>query len=116
MGPQKRYIHDRLILLLLSISAFLTIFGGLWTVLRLGSRNSGFIVQYRTNLGISAFKTGRASEVLNFAIFMVLVLALHTMVSVRAYRYGREYSVAVLGLGIFLLILAIVVSNALLVT
>ncbi|HSX43996.1 MAG TPA: hypothetical protein VLE69_01715 [Candidatus Saccharimonadales bacterium] len=117
MPNQNRFIHDRLILLLLSVSTFLVILGSLLIGLRLGNgQGGGYIVQYRSNLGISAFKTGGQIELLAFIVFMVLVLVLHTLVSIRAYRVRREYAATVLGMGLLLIVMAIVVSNALLVT
>lgn len=116
MASEKRYIHDRLILLLLSVATFLVILGSLLILLRLGGRNNGYIVQYRANLGISAYKTGDAWQLVDFIGFMVLVLILHVLISVRAYRIKREYAVTVLGMSLLLLVMAIVVSNALLVT
>jgi hypothetical protein len=72
-------------------------------------------VQYRSNLGIDAFKTGSVRELLSFIIFAYIVLAIHTVLSVRAYRIERRLSVTILSLGVLLLVLTIIVSNALLV-
>lgn len=116
MSTPKRYIHDRLILLLLSVSAFFVIFGSLQIALRLGGRNSGYIVEYRANLGVSHFKPGSAWGVANFIFFMLLIMAVNTFISLRIYHVRRQYAATVLGLGIVLLILTIVVSNALLIT
>ncbi len=113
---EKRYIHDRVILLLLSISTFLVLLGSLLIALRLGGRNNGYIVQYRANLGISAFKTGSAWQLLSFIGFMLVVLVVNTMLSIRAYNIRREYATTILGMGLLLIVMAIVVSNALLVT
>lgn len=116
MSAPKRFTHDRLLLLLLSVSIFLVILGSIMVGWRLGSRNSGYIVQYRANLGISAFKTGSIWGIVDFIGFMVMVAVLHTAVSVRAFRVRREYAVVIMGMGVLLLVMAIVVSNALLVT
>lgn len=116
MPNPKRYIHDRLILLLLSVNSFLVIFGALQIALRLGSRTSGYIVEYRANLGVSHFKPGGAWGLADFIIFMLLIFAVNTLISVRAYRIRREYAAAALAMGLLLLILSIVVSNALLIT
>ncbi len=116
MPNPQRYIHDRLILLLLSINAFLVIFGSLQVALRLGGRNNGYIVEYRANLGISHFKPGSAWGLVNFIGFMVLVMAVNTIISIRIYGVRREYAATVLGMGVLLLVVAIVVSNALLIT
>ena len=59
MASNKQYFHDHLVLLLLSINAFLAVAGSLFILLRLStSSGTGYIVQYRASLGINAFKTG----------------------------------------------------------
>lgn len=113
---EQKYFHDRLVLLLLSVSTFLTVLGSLMTLLRVdGGRNEGYIVQWRSNLGISAFKTGGSSELLAFVLFSLIVLLINIVLSYRVYRLNRQFSVTILGLGLVLLTLSIIVSNALLV-
>jgi hypothetical protein len=115
MANSKKYFHDHLVLLLLSINVFLAIGGSIFMLLRLSSSHgSSFIVQYRSSLGVNAFKTGDIIELLSFVAFSLLVLAVHTMLSLRAYHIHRQLAVAVLSLGILLLTLSIIVSNALL--
>lgn len=113
----KKYFHDRLILLLLSINGFLAFLCIALVFLRLGagSGSQGYIVQYRANLGISAFKTGSVSNLVAFALFSLIVFAMQVVLSARTYEIRRELSVAILGLGLPLLLLAVIVSNALLV-
>jgi len=53
MATPKTYFHDHTVLLLLSINTFLAIGGSILTLVRLStSQGTGFIVQYRSNLGI----------------------------------------------------------------
>lgn len=116
MATTKNYFHDHLVLLLLSVNAFLAVAGSVFILLRLSTGNgTGYIVQYRASLGISAFKTGRILDLLSFIAFAILVLAVHTLLSVRAYKIHRQLSITILGLGILLLALTIIISNALLV-
>jgi len=116
MTPSKNYFHDRLVLLLVTISAFLTILGSVLVLLRFNpGRNEGYIVQYRANLGISAYKVGHASDLLAFVLFLVLVTVIGIVMSMRVYSVHRQFSITILGLGLLLLTLAIIVSNALLI-
>jgi hypothetical protein len=117
MPLPKNYFHDKLVLLMLSVSAFLTLLGSLLIVFRVagGAGANNYIVQYRANLGISAYKTGGASSLLAFIIFFVFVASLHWVLSMRIYHFRRYLAVTVLALGILLLVISIVVSNALLV-
>jgi hypothetical protein len=116
MASTKNYFHDHLVLLLLSVNAFLAIAGSLLTLVRLStSHGTGYIVQYRSNLGINAFKTGSLTEILGLIVFALLVLGIHSVLSYRIYRIHRELSLIILSLGILLLVLTIIISNALLV-
>lgn len=104
-----------MVLLLFSANVSLAILGSLLILLRIDSgRSDGYIVQYRANLGISAYKAGDLTEILSFIAFLTLILVLHIGISMRIYHMRRYVSVAVLGLGVLLLVLSIVVSGALL--
>lgn len=112
----KKYFHDRTVLLLLTTNVFLAALTVIMILLRLnGGAGDGYIVEYRSNLGLSAFKSGGAATFFSFMVFAVLVLAFHTVLSMRVYEARRQFSVTVLAVALLLLILAIVVSNALLV-
>jgi hypothetical protein len=113
----KKYLHDKLVLLLVSGNIFLAFLCVVLIFLRLnlGQGGEGYIVEYRSNLGISAFKNGDIGGIVSFALFVVVILGINIILSVRAYRVRRELALAVLGAGILLLVLAIIVSNALMV-
>ncbi len=114
MHIPKNYFHDRLILALISVNAFLAIVTGLLVIFRLRNSNSeGLVGQYHANLGLSAFEPGSTAGYLSFVIFALLVLVLHTLLSMRMYHRRREYAVAILWMGLCLLVLALIVSNAL---
>jgi hypothetical protein len=116
MAISKKYFHDHLVLLLLSVNAFLALIGTIFILVRLGtSHGNGYIVQYRSSLGINDFKTGSVVDLLGFIVFVWLVFVTHTMLSLRAYRIHRQLAITILSLGILLLVLTIIVSNALLV-
>jgi hypothetical protein len=115
MPNPKSYFHDRVILLLLSINVFLALLASVLVLLRLDSNRGNYIVQYRANLGISAFSTGHTSEILAFIAFAGLVVAVHSVISMRMYKVHRPLSITILSLGILLLTLSTIVSNALLV-
>lgn len=116
MAIQRKYFHDHLVLLLLSTQAFLTLLVIVFVLLRLSSQHaSGYIVQYRSSLGIDAFKTGSITELLSFIVFAVIIFVSHLLLSMRCYAIHRQLTIAVLGFGILLLTLTIIVSNALLV-
>lgn len=116
MTLTKKFFHDHFVLLLLSINAFLAVAGSLLILLRLGtSHGSSFIVQYRNTPGVDDFRTGTALDLFSFIAFAALVFAVHAVLSHSAYKIHRQLSVFILALGILLLTLSIIVSNALLV-
>lgn len=116
MHVPKNYFHDRMILALLSVSVFLTVLGSLLVLLRLDSGNpDGYIVQYRADLGLGAFKSGSVSTFASFVAFMVFVLLFHTLLSIKVYGLRRQLAVTIMAMAVLLLAVAIIVSNALLV-
>lgn len=116
MATPKKYFHDHVVLLLLSVDTFLAFLASLFVLLRLSAgHGNGYIVQYRPTLGINEFKTGSVTGLLSFIGFALLVLAVHTILSMRAYHIHRQLAITILGLGALLLVLAIIISNALLV-
>lgn len=115
MHIPKNYFHDRIVILLVSINTFLALLGSLLVLIRLDSGGSDvFIVQYRANLGLSAFKRGGALPLSSFIFFMLFVLVFHILLSIRVYPIRRHFAVTILGMGLLLLLLAIIVSSALL--
>lgn len=115
MAIPKKYFHDHLVLLLLSIDAFLAFLASIFILFRLSiGHGNSYIVQYRANLGINEFKSGNVSELLSFIAFAMLVLIVHTILSMRTYHIHRQLSVAILALGTMLLVLTIIVSYELL--
>jgi hypothetical protein len=114
MAIPKNYFQDRLVLLLLSFNFFFTVVTSLLILFRLDSSNSeGIVSQYHANLGLSAYKPGSTSTFLSFIGFTLFVLVLNTLLSMRMYHRRREFSIAILWMGLLLLLLALVVSNAL---
>lgn len=113
--PQK-YFHDKFILLLASSNIFLAFLCTALILLRVGvgQGSTDYIVQYRANLGISAFKSGDFFDIISFVVFSFLVLIISMLLSIRTYHIHRALSVAVLCLASLLLLTATVVSNSLL--
>ncbi len=115
MHTPKRYIHDRMVLLLLTANTFFAVLTSVLILLKLNSgRVEVYTVQYRPSLGLSAFYKGDNIGILSFAVFSLLVLVFHTILSIRVYRIRRNFALVILGMGSLLLLLSIVISNALL--
>lgn len=115
MAVPKRYFHDRSVLILLTLNVFLTLLAAVWIMLRLSAGHGTYITRFRPSLGISAYQPGGVIDLLSFIVFVFLVCGIHLFLSMRMYHIHRQLAVVILALGILLLVLAIVVSNALLV-
>lgn len=115
MATPKRYIHDRLVLLLLSANAFFAILTSIFVLLKLdGSRADGYIVQFRPSLGLSGYYKGDSLGIISFVVFVLFVLAFHTFLSSKVYPIRRHFAIVILGMGLMLIVMALVISNALL--
>lgn len=105
-----------MILLLLSTIVFLVALSTILVMVNMGSSGSLNLVQYRPNLGLSAYTYDSSSVAyFGFIIFAFLVGGIHITLSMRMYSVRRHYALAVLSMGVLLLVLSIVVSNALLI-
>src|SRR5437764_1164086 len=109
MATPRRYIHDRFVLLLLTANTFFAVLNTIWILLRLSSgRHESYIVQYRPSLGLSAFYKGDSTGILSFAVFSLLVLVLHTFLSIRVYHIRRHLVLVILAMGLLLILLSLV--------
>ncbi len=115
MTFSKKYFHDHLVLLLLSINIFLVIASTIFILIRIStSHGSSFIVQYRPTVGINIFTTGNIVGLISFIAFGWLVSIANFVLSLRFYPIHRQVAIAVLSLGILLLVLSVIISNSLL--
>ncbi len=116
MHIPKKYFHDKLVLLLVSINVFLTFLCVVLILLRggIGQDVDGYIVQYRANLGLSAFQKGGVVPILSFILFVVVMLGMNILLSIRTFALRRALSLSILGFGALIALLAVIVSNALL--
>lgn len=115
MHIPKHYFHDRTVLVLLGLNSILVLFAVLFVVLHVDpAKSSTQIVQYRSNLGIGAFKTGSLADFQLLALFAALQYVFSWILSMRLYVHRRHLAIALLALTTFILIVTPVVSDALL--
>lgn len=79
-----------------------------------GERNTGLITEYRPSLGIGGFQKGTALDIISFAVFAVAAAVFHIVISMRVYSIRKHASQVILGLGVLLIVLALIISNSLL--
>ena len=115
MHIPKHYFHDKTILVLLGLNMVLFLFAALFVLLRIDpAEGTTHIIQYRSNLGIGAFKTGSLFELQIIALFALVQFVFSTILSVRLFVHRRHLAIGVLALTTFVLLLTPVVSDALL--
>lgn len=116
MEISKKYLHDRIVLLLLTINGFLILLATILIFLKISSGQGGnYIIQYRPNLGISAYGAGKQSDFLAFILFGLVTFGLSVVLSVRIFSKHRSFALAILGFTTLISVLTVIVSNALLV-
>lgn len=85
-------------------------------LLNIGSGGRLNLVEYRPNLGLSAYTYDSSSlPYISFIVFSFMVATIHLLLSIKVYLIRRHYAVVVLGMGLLLLVLTIIVSNSLMV-
>jgi hypothetical protein len=114
MELPKKYLNDRVILLLLTLLAILVVIGVSLVVMRFDpSRNPTTTIAYRPSITGTQYQSGRPLDIYLLAVFMILTSAVALILSIRTYHIRRFVSVFILASTVFLLILAIRVSNSL---
>jgi hypothetical protein len=114
MEIPRRFLHDRLVLLLLTLLAILLVVGVSVVLLRFDlSKNPTTIVAYRPNITGTQYQSGKAIDIYSLAIFMIITAAAAVVLGARIYAIRRSAAVFVLGSAVFLLLLATIVANAL---
>lgn len=114
MSNPKKYFHDRFVLLMLTVNSFVAFVVIASVLLRLGDTDASYIQSYRANLGLSAYSVGDASHLVGFAVFAGLILVGQLFISLRLHSIRKHASWIIMLLAFFLLLLALIVSNALL--
>ena len=116
MHISKKFFYDRLVLVLITINSFFALAGSLFLLLRLdGGDDGSYIISYRSNLGLDAFRAGTTIDFIYFVIVAAFILLFHTYIAMRMYESRKYFAISVLSLGTLLLALIIIVTNALLV-
>lgn len=110
----KSFFHDRLILLILSINTFLALALIITSLLSVSDADSGFIKEFRSDLGLDGYKAGGALDILAFAVFSVVLYVFQFFSSTKIYHIRRQLSLVILLLTMIVYIFSLMVINALL--
>ena len=114
MDIPKKFLHDRVVLLLMTIIAILVVVGVSVVLLRFDvSRNPTTIVAYRPNVSGTQYLSGKPIDIYSLAIFMILTSVAAIVISARVYEVKKPAAMFLLGSTVFLLILSTIVANSL---
>lgn len=114
MEIPKRFLHDRLVLLLVTVMAVLVAVGVSTVLIRFDvSKNPTTIVAYRPNISGSSYLSGKPIDIYSLAVFMIFTAVAAVVLAMRTYNIKHYVSIFILASASFLLLLAIVVANAL---
>ncbi|MBA3757887.1 hypothetical protein H0X09_03430 [Candidatus Saccharibacteria bacterium] len=110
----KKFLHDRVVLVLITLVSALVVVGVSLVLLTFDvSKNPTTIVAYRQNVTGSSYQSGKPIDIYSMAVFMLLTAAGTLLLSARLYVVRRSTAVFILGAGVFLLALSIIVARAL---
>ncbi len=114
MNISRKYLHDRVVLILLTLLAALLVIGVSIVLLRFdASKNPTTIAQYRQNLSGSGYVSGKPADIYLLALFMLFTAIAGLVLSLKTYPLKRYISIFILGSAVFCMILAIIVANSL---
>lgn len=114
MELSKKYLHDRIILLFITLISVLLVVGVAVVLLRFDiSKNPTTIVAYRPNISGASYQSGKPIDIYSLALFMAVTAAGAVVLSARVYNLKRHLSIFILASSAFLMILATIVANSL---
>ncbi len=114
MELPKKFLHDRLVLLSITLLAVLLVVGVSLVLLRFDlSKNPTTIVAYRPNVSGASYQSGKPIDIYSMAVFMAITAAGAVILSARVYNLKRYLSIFILASSVFLLILSTIVANSL---
>lgn len=114
MDTPKKFLHDRLVLALVTVLAVLLVIGVSLVLLRFDlSKNPTTIVAYRPNISGSSYQSGKPIDIYGLAAFMAVTAASAVILGAKVYSVRRSITIFILGSSVFLLIMATIVSYAL---
>ena len=107
MDLPKKFLHDRIILILITLVAVLVVIGVSSVLLRFDvSKNPTTIVAYRPNISGSAYLSGKPVDIYVIALFMIATAVASVVLSARIYNVRRAIAIFILASAAFLLVLA----------
>jgi hypothetical protein len=107
----KKFLHDRTVLLLITLIALVLVIGVAVVLLRFdASKNPTTTVAYRPSIAGSQYQSGKPIDIYSMAVYMVITAIGGVFLSARIYAIRHALSIFMLSSTALLLIFAIRVS------
>jgi hypothetical protein len=107
MDLPKKFLHDRVVLLLITLIALLVVIGVSVVLLRFDvSKNPTTVVAYRPNISGASYQSGKPIDIYSLAVFMIIAAIGGVVLGARVYAVRRYVSIFLLSSTAFLLIMA----------
>lgn len=112
MSTSRQFFHDRNLLLLASLNAFLALSTSLLVAIKLYAMRGtvNYIVAYRDRdiVGLDSFTTGTAWDFISFVVAAALLFCLGTILAYRTFAIRRELAAAASALTTVLLFFLVI--------
>lgn len=114
MDISRKFLHDRIVLILITLVSLLLVIGVSVVLLRFDvSKNPTTVVAYRPNISGSSYQSGKPIDIYSMAVFMLLTALAAVFLSAKIYEIRRSVALFVLASGVFLLLVSTIVANSL---
>lgn len=115
MATPKKFLHDKTVLMLLTINYFFTFLITLLITLALtDSSQRVFTIEHRPSLGLDANSVGGAEHVVSLIIFVIFIAIANTVLGSKIYPIKKHLAHIVLGMGSITIVFTGIVSYYLL--
>ncbi len=114
MHLNSKFLHDRLVLGLMTLLSALLVIGISLVFLRFdASKNPTTVAAYRPSLSGSSYVSGKPLDIYLLAVYMIFTTLASMAMAAHVYPTQRSIAVFILSSGAFLLVMATVVANSL---
>jgi hypothetical protein len=114
MDIPKKFLQDKVVLLLITLIALLLVIGVSVVLLRFDvSKNPTTVVAYRPNISGASYQSGKPIDIYSMAIYIIFTAVAGVFLSAKVYRVRQSLAIFLLSSTALLLTLATIVSNSL---
>ena len=111
METPRKFLHNRTVLLLITLISLVVVIGVSTVLLRFdASKNPTTTVAYRPSIVGSQYQSGKPIDIYSMAVYMIITAVAGVFLSARIYAVRRYLSIFMLSSTALLIILAIRVS------